>query len=134
MGQVFNGTWTIQERRELPWPGHTSRIRQRGQYIRILYPGDPRAQPVKVLEAGNTDYDLFVAFGNRFPEDFNEWRVPRDMKFMAREQLAANPWDIREHQFLEKPYVAGGVLSTIPSTRVNTGLELNLKRCCLCQW
>ena len=134
MGQNYTGNWTIQPRTEIPWPMYTSSIRQRGQYIRVLTPGDRRALPVRVLPAGSTNFDLLAAFGNRFPAEFNPWRVPRNRLEMSREQQASNPWNIEEHQFLARPFIAASTLNTIPSTRVNLGVELNLKRCCLCQW
>ena len=80
------------------------------------------------------DYNLLAAFGNRFPEEFNPWRVPRHRTEMSREQQAANPWKIEDHGFLARPFIAAGTLNTVPSTRVNPGFELNLKRCTLCQW
>ena len=134
MGQNYTGTWSIQNRTEIPWPLYTSRVRQRGQYVRVLQPGHGTGMPVRVLPAGSTNFDLLAAFGNRFPEEFNPNRVPQHRLEMAREQQAANPWDVEEQQFLEKPFIAGSTLHTIPSTRVNLGVELNLKRCCLCQW
>ena len=134
MGQVFDGDWEIQPREEIIWPEHTSSIRQRGQYIRVFTAGNERCQPIRVLPTGDTDFDLLAAFGNRFPEEFNRWRVPRHKTEMAREQQAANPWNMEEHGFLDKPFIAAGTLNTIPSTRINPGFELNLKRCNLCQW
>ena len=134
MGQVFNSDWEIQPRQEIPWPGHTSSIRQRGQYIRVFTLGNERCQPIRVLPIIVTEFNLLGAFGNRFPVEFNRWRVPRHRTEMAREQQAANPWKAEDHGFLTKPFIAAGTLNTIPSTRVNPGFELNLKRCTLCQW
>ena len=134
MTQTYTGNWTIQPRTEIPWPKYTSRVRQRGQYIRAFTPGNQRALPVRVLPAGSTNFDILAAFGNRIPAEFNPWRVPRDRLEMSREQQASNPWNPEEHQFLAKPFIAASTLHTIPSTRVNLGVELNLKRCCLCQW
>ena len=136
MGQKFDGQWTIQPRDEIPWPGWTTKTRQRGDYVRPLQLGSPRAQPVRLLpdNTGNSNFDLLVGYGARIPEDFNEHRVPRLKRVMHREQQACNPWDLKEHHYLKHPYIAAGPLVTIPSTRVNHGAELNLKRCCLCQW
>ena len=50
---------------------------------------------------------------------------------MHREQQAADPWAAKDLQFLRHPFIAAGPLVTIPSTRVNHGKELSLKRCCL---
>ena len=136
MGQKFDGHWTIQPRDELPWPGWTTKTRQRGDYVRPLQLGSPRAKPVRVLpdNTSNTGYDLLVGFGQRLPPDFNVNRVPSTKDVMHYEQQACNPWDLGEHHFLQHPFIAGGPLVTIPSTRVKHGAELNLKRCQLCQW
>ena len=81
-----------------------------------------------------------MAFGTRFPKDFNPWRVPIKIEdgkskiTMAVGQHAANPHNVLGKQHMKTGFIAGGPLNTIPDTRALPSVELNLKRCGLCQW
>ena len=57
--QQFCGNWKIWDKNktEIPWPGWTSHTRRRGEYIRVLVPGMPRARGICVLPSGSTRYN-----------------------------------------------------------------------------
>ena len=74
-----------------------------------------------------------MAYGNRFPAEFNPWRVPDGAIQMAPGQHAADPFNKMDRQFLVNRFIVGGALNTIPSTRTIISTKMNLKRCGMCQ-
>ena len=81
-----------------------------------------------------------MVFGNRFPLEFNPWRIPKKkdggqrLLQMSIHQLAANPHRVEDEDYLQKSFIVGGPWNAIPDTRALVSTELNLKRCGLCQW
>ena len=74
-----------------------------------------------------------MAFGSRFPKEFNPDRVPVGFDLMQAGQHAADPHDRMGRQFLPSFFIVGGHLNTIPPTRALMSRQLNLKRCGMCQ-
>ena len=81
-----------------------------------------------------------MVYGNRFPLEFNPWRIPKKkdggqrLLQMSIHQLAANPHRVEDEDYLQKSFIVGGPWNAIPDTRALVSTELNLKRCGLCQW
>ena len=74
-----------------------------------------------------------MAYGNLVPAQFNQYRVPDGQELMAYGQHAADPHKLMDREFMDKFFIVGGALPTIPPAKPTISVRMNLKRCGMCQ-
>ena len=124
------------DHKELTWPGWESDTRRHGEYIRRLTPGSSRHNPVRVLRAGHTTWDLLIAMGDAIPFNFNRLSLHSNEIVYRPGQHICNPHDVHSYEYLPEQdrFIATGPSHAIPQAQVLPGQYMLLKRCGLCNW